>query len=132
VEEGPDFLDFRDQQRYHLCMGGNAGTGLWGHCQTVRHCMLHEETFLHQSYGTVNGQFGWSFVILSVLCLATNGIAVKYGKRAVFLAGNIIILCASIGAIFCNTWHGLLATQLIGSIGRAPYETLVAATVTDL
>ena len=80
----------------------------------------------------MNGQFGWSFVILSVLCLATNGIGVKYGKRPVFLAGNFIILCASIGAIFCHSWHGLLATQLIGSIGRAPYETLVAATVTDL
>jgi MFS family permease len=69
---------------------------------------------------------------MSVLCLATNGIAVKYGKRPVFLAANIIILCASIGSIFCNTWHALLATQLIGSIGYAPYDTLVAATVTDL
>lgn len=80
----------------------------------------------------MNGQFGWSFVIVSVLCVVTNGLGVKYGKRPVFLSANVILLFASIGSIYSETWNVLLATQLIGSIGRAPYETLVAATITDL
>lgn len=62
----------------------------------------------------------------------TNALGVKYGKRPVFLASNIITLLASIGSQFSTTWNSLLAFQLIGSIGRAPYETLVAAIVADL
>jgi len=89
-------------------------------------------SFLHQSYGTVNGQFGYSFIIVSVLCLVTNALGVKYGKRPVFLASNLITLLASIGSQFSTTWNSLLAFQLVGSIGRAPYETLVAAIVADL
>jgi MFS family permease len=95
-------------------------------------CFLQKTWFSRQSYGTVNGQLGWSFIIINVLCVVTNGIGVKYGKRPVFLASNIILLASSIGSIFCTTWNGLLATQLIGTIGRAPYETLVAAVVADL
>jgi hypothetical protein len=87
---------------------------------------------LLQSYGTVNGQFGWTFVILSFFALVTNGLGVKYGKRPVFLASNIITIASSIGSAYSTTWAGLLASQLIGSLGRAPYETLVAGVVADL
>ena len=62
----------------------------------------------------------------------TNAAGVKYGKRPIFLFSNIIVLASSIGAIYCTQWGELLATQLIGTLGRAPYDTLVAATVADL
>lgn len=80
----------------------------------------------------MNGQLGWTYFILGIACLITNGIAVKFGKRPVFLAANILLIAASIGSIFAKSWDMFLASRLIGSIGLAPYETLVSAIVSDL
>jgi len=83
-------------------------------------------------YNTVNGQLGWSYFILGLLCFVTTGLAVKFGKRPVFLAGNLVVLVTSIWATYANSWHMLLASQLVASIGLAPYQTLVSATIADL
>jgi MFS family permease len=80
----------------------------------------------------VNGQFGWTYFILAFFCLITNGLAVKFGKRPLFLAANILLLATSIGSIYAKSWNMLLAFRLIGSLALAPYETLVSATVSDL
>lgn len=80
----------------------------------------------------MNGQLGWSFFILGFFCLITNGVAVKFGKRPVFLAANILLFATSICSIYATSWNMLLASRLIGSMALAPYETLVSATVSDL
>ena len=62
----------------------------------------------------------------------TNGLAVKYGKRPMFLAANVLLFATSIWAFYTQSWNALLASRLIGSCGLAPYETLVSATVSDV
>jgi Na+/melibiose symporter-like transporter len=83
-------------------------------------------------YNTVNGQFGWSYFIVGLICFVTTGLAVKFGKRPIFLAGNLLVLATSIWAMYAKSWHMLLASQLVASLGFAPYETLVSATIADL
>jgi MFS family permease len=80
----------------------------------------------------VNGQLGWSYLILGLFSFVSNGIAVKFGKRPVFLTANILVFATTLWAANAKTWNMLLATQLIGSLALAPYDTLVSATVSDL
>lgn len=80
----------------------------------------------------MNGQLGWTFFILGFFCLITNGLAVKFGKRPIFLAALVLLFASSIGSIYAKSWNMLLASRLIGSLALAPYETLVSATASDL
>ena len=80
----------------------------------------------------MNGQLGWGYFIIGLVAFVTNGFAVKFGKRPVFLFANLIVLASSIWAIYAQSWEVLLASQLVGSIGIAPFGTLVSATIADL
>jgi MFS family permease len=57
---------------------------------------------------------------------------VKFGKRPVFLAANLILLVSSVWAIYATSWKALLFSRLLGSIGEVPYQALVGAIVPDL
>ena len=83
-------------------------------------------------YNDINGQLGWGYFIVGLVAFVTNGLAVKFGKRPVFLGGNLIVLASSIWAIYAQSWNMFLASQLVGSVGTAPYSTLVSATIADL
>jgi MFS family permease len=80
----------------------------------------------------LNGQLGWSFFILGFACFIASGLAVKFGKRPVFLSANVILFTTSIWAFQANSWKSLLASQLIGSVGLGPFETLITAIIIDL
>jgi len=71
-------------------------------------------------------------VVHAIAALFTNGLAIKFGKRPLFLAANVIMFASALWGFNATTWPSLLACQIIGSVGVAPYQTLVAATVADL
>lgn len=71
-------------------------------------------------------------MVHAIAALFTNGLAIKFGKRPLFLAANVIMFASALWGFNATTWPSLLACQIIGSVGVAPYQTLVAATVADL
>lgn len=85
-----------------------------------------------KSYSQVNGQLGFGFLITALLIFVMNGIAVKFGKRTVFLLSLLVVWISSFYSAFSKTWASFLASMLIGSIGRCPIDVLVTATVADL
>jgi MFS family permease len=62
----------------------------------------------------------------------TNGLAVKFGKRPIFLLGNTILFVSSLWASFENSFEGLFASRMFGCVGMSPFEVLVTATITDI
>jgi len=85
-----------------------------------------------QSYNDLNAKLGWGIFLIGISCFITNGLAVKFGKRPVFLGGNLVLFVSSLWASFMTTFDGLLASRLFGCIGMSPFEVLVTATITDM
>jgi MFS family permease len=86
----------------------------------------------YQSYNDLNGKLGWGIFLIGVSCFITNGLAVKFGKRPVFIGGNLVLFMSSIWASQMNSFNGLFASRLFGCIGMSPFEVLVTATITDM
>jgi MFS family permease len=59
-------------------------------------------------------------------------LAVKFGKRPVFIGANLVLFISSLWASFMHDFNGLLASRLFGCIGMSPFEVLVTATITDM
>src|SRR5579859_6533188 len=67
-----------------------------------------------------------------ISCFITNGLAVKFGKRPVFIGGNLVLFISSLWASFMNSFNALLASRIFGCIGISQFEVLVTATITDM
>ncbi|TKA82498.1 hypothetical protein B0A55_01240 [Friedmanniomyces simplex] len=84
------------------------------------------------SYNTLNGGLGWGIFVIGISCFFTNALAVIYGRRPVFLLGNLLLFISSLWGYFAHSYSSLLASRLIGCIGMSPFEVLVTTTIADL
>ncbi|KAK2599694.1 hypothetical protein N8I77_011427 [Diaporthe amygdali] len=55
-----------------------------------------------------------------------------YGRRPIYLGGNLLAAIANLVAGNCSTWGGLLATRAFSGIGAGSTVAIGAATICDL
>lgn len=55
-----------------------------------------------------------------------------YGRRPIYLGGNLIAALANLGAGHCATWGGVMATRALSGLGAGSVVALGAATTCDL
>jgi len=84
------------------------------------------------SYNTLNGGLGWAIFAIGISCFVTNGLSVKYGRRPVIIAGNLMLFISSVWGYFANSYHSLLASRVFGAIGMSPFEVLTTAIIGDI
>lgn len=80
----------------------------------------------------MNGQLGFGFLITGVLPFLSNSLAIKFGKRPVFLVANLVLFLSTVWGFLSPSWASLVAAQFATSAGMAPYLTLVNGTIADL
>ncbi|KAL1844563.1 hypothetical protein VTK73DRAFT_2298 [Phialemonium thermophilum] len=59
-------------------------------------------------------------------------LANTYGRRPIYLGGNLIAAVTNIAAGYCSNWAGLLATRVFNGIGAGSTVAIGAATICDL
>lgn len=55
-----------------------------------------------------------------------------YGRRPIYLGGNLLAAVTNIAAGYCTSWSGLLATRVFNGIGAGSNVAIGAATICDL
>ncbi|EJD46874.1 MFS general substrate transporter [Auricularia subglabra TFB-10046 SS5] len=75
---------------------------------------------------------GDTVLAIGLFLLITAPCSVLWGRRPVFLVGNILLLASSIWSALAADVSSLTAARVIGGCGMAPIEALVEATVADL
>jgi MFS family permease len=86
----------------------------------------------HMSYNTLNGGLSWAIFTIGLSCFVTNGLSVKYGRRPVMIAGNLMLFISSVWAYFAHSYHSLLASRIFGAVGMSPFEVLTTAIIGDI
>jgi len=76
----------------------------------------------HMSYNALNGGLGWGIFTIGISCFITNGLAVIWGRRPIFLLGNMCLFISSVWGYFAHSYGSLLASRIIGCIGMSPFE----------
>ncbi|KAI1658593.1 MFS general substrate transporter [Daldinia decipiens] len=84
------------------------------------------------SYNRLNGDLGYGVLVIGLSCFFTNSMAVVWGRRPIFLLGNLLLFISSIGGYYAHTFDSLLGFRLIGCIGMSPFEVLVTTTIADI
>ncbi|XDG08128.1 hypothetical protein ABKA04_007743 [Annulohypoxylon sp. FPYF3050] len=84
------------------------------------------------SYNKLNGDLGYGILMIGLSCFFTNSMAVVWGRRPVFLLGNLLLFISSIGGYYSHTFNSLLGFRLVGCIGMSPFEVLVTTTIADI
>jgi predicted MFS family arabinose efflux permease len=79
----------------------------------------------HMSYNALNGGLGWGLFVIAFSCFITQSMAVVWGRRPIFLLGNLLLFISSTWGYFANSYHSLLAARLVGCIGMSPFEVYV-------
>lgn len=74
------------------------------------------------SYNKLNGDLGYGILMIGLSCFFTNSMAVVWGRRPVFLLGNLLLFISSIGGYYSHTFNSLLGFRLVGCIGMSPFE----------
>lgn len=55
-----------------------------------------------------------------------------YGRRPVYLLGNLIAGITNVAAGYCNTWTGIMVTRAFNGIAAGSTVAIGAATICDL
>jgi MFS family permease len=55
-----------------------------------------------------------------------------YGRRPIYLLGNLLAAVTNIAAGYCNTWTGIMVTRAFNGIGAGSTVAIGAATICDL
>ena len=76
----------------------------------------------HMSYNALNGGLGWGIFTIGVSCFFTNALAVVWGRRPIFLLGNLLLFISSLWGYFAHSYNSLLASRILGCIGMSPFE----------
>ena len=79
----------------------------------------------HMSYNALNGGLGWGIFMIGVSCFFTQSMAVVWGRRPIFLLGNLLLFISSVWGYFADSYSSLLASRLVGCIGMSPFEVYV-------
>lgn len=76
----------------------------------------------NMSYNALNGGLGWGLFVIAFSCFITQSMAVVWGRRPIFLLGNLLLFISSTWGYFANSYKSLLAARLVGCIGMSPFE----------
>lgn len=107
-----------------------AVVGAWGPMISPGYVEMAEQFDI--SYNTLNGGLGWAIFAIGISCFVTNGLAVKFGRRPVMIAGNLVLFISSVWAYFAHSYNSLLASRIFGACGMSPFEVLVTAIIADI
>ncbi len=69
---------------------------------------------------------------LGIGCVLLTPIAVKYGKRSIYLFGVLLFMVTSVWAAHANTFSSLLVARIFMGIGVSPCESLPSATIAEI
>ncbi|KAH7906864.1 major facilitator superfamily domain-containing protein [Hygrophoropsis aurantiaca] len=69
---------------------------------------------------------------IGLVLLLTAPASVVWGRRPIFLIGNVLLLVSAIWSAVAKDLGSLTASRVIGGIGMAPIECLVEATIADI
>lgn len=64
--------------------------------------------------------------------LLTVPLANVYGRRPVYIIGNLVGAVTNIAAGYCTSWTGLMITRVFGGIGAGSPAAIGAATICDM
>ena len=64
--------------------------------------------------------------------LLTVPLANVYGRRPIYILGNLLAAVTNIGAGYCTTWSGIIATRVFNGIGAGSPCAIGAATICDM
>ncbi|KAH8817403.1 major facilitator superfamily domain-containing protein [Xylogone sp. PMI_703] len=119
----------KDLMLFFICID-TAVVGAWGPMISPGFGIMSEQ--FHMSYNALNGGLGWGIFTIGISCFFTNSMAVIWGRRPIFLLGNLLLFISSTWGYFAHSYHSLLASRLIGCIGMSPFEVLVTSTIADI
>jgi len=119
----------KDLMLFLICID-TAVVGAWGPMISPGYVLMAAE--FHMDYNSLNGGLGWGIFVIGISCFFTNSLAVIWGRRPVFLLGNLLLFISSLWGYFAHSYNSLLASRLIGCIGMSPFEVLVATTIADM
>lgn len=114
---------------FFICID-TAVVGAWGPMISPGFALMSKQ--FDMSYNALNGGLGWGIFVIGISCFFTNSMAVIWGRRPIFLLGNLLLFISSVWGYFAHSYHSLLASRLIGCIGMSPFEVLVTTTIADL
>lgn len=59
-------------------------------------------------------------------------LANTYGRRPIYLGGNLLAAVTNVAAGYCSSWSGLLVTRVFNGIAAGSTVAIGAATICDL
>ncbi|GAD98696.1 conserved hypothetical protein [Paecilomyces variotii No. 5] len=119
----------KDLMLFLICID-TAGVGAWGPMISPGYAEMAKQ--FGMSYNALNGGLGWGVFVIGVSCFFTQTMAVIWGRRPVFLLGNLLLFISSVWAYFAHSYKSLLASRLVGCVGMSPFEVLVTSTIADI
>lgn len=119
----------KDLMFFFICID-TAVVGAWG--PMIGPGFTQMAADWNMSYNDLNGGLGWGVFMIGVSCFFTNSAAVIWGRRPIFLLGNLLLFISSLWGYFAHSYSSLLASRLIGCIGMSPFEVLVTTTIADM
>ncbi|OTA58932.1 MFS general substrate transporter [Hypoxylon sp. EC38] len=119
----------KDLMLFFICID-TAVVGAWGPMITPGFVEMTSQFGI--SYNKLNGDLGYGILMIGLSCFVTNSMAVVWGRRPIFLLGNLLLFISSIGGFYAHSFNSLLGFRLIGCIGMSPFEVLVTTTIADI
>lgn len=80
----------------------------------------------------VSGVQGGTIASIAVGSLVFNCVAVKYGKRPVYLATTLGMMVACFWAAAAKSFASLVAARVVVGLCMGPFEALVPASIADV
>ncbi|KAH8927395.1 MFS general substrate transporter [Atractiella rhizophila] len=87
---------------------------------------------LGTSVNAVASSNGWTLIGLGVAMFFQSSIAVKFGRRPVFILGALMLFFFSIWSGVAKNNTSFTVSRALQGCGMAPYEALATATIGDL
>ncbi|KAI2619836.1 MFS general substrate transporter [Hypomontagnella submonticulosa] len=119
----------KDLMLFFICID-TAVVGAWGPMISPGFVEMAKQFGI--SYNKLNGDLGYGILMIGLSCFFTNSMAVVWGRRPVFLLGNLLLFISSIGGYYAHSFEALLGFRLVGCIGMSPFEVLVTTTIADI
>lgn len=80
----------------------------------------------------ISGVQGGMIASIAVGSLLFNSLAVKYGKRPVYLGTTLCLMASCFWAAEAKSFASLVAARVFGGLCVAPMEALVPASIADI
>lgn len=88
--------------------------------------------YYHTTLNEFNITQGFGYLFLAVGCVVLQPLALKYGRRPVYMIGTILNIIANIEIGAGKELGALYAQQTLSGLGAAPVDSLVQISITDI